>query len=129
MPDKVDLYKQYASEYAAKPQPALVTISPARYLAITGRGEPGGDAFSAAIGALYNMAFTIKMASKFAGTDYAVGKLEGLWWVDDAGRDFMSRPRSEWNWKLIIRTPDFITETHRVDALATLRKRGKDSLV
>src|SRR6185295_9183416 len=106
MPEKLDLYKEHASEYAAKTQPAFVTISPARYLAIAGRGEPGGEAFSSAIGGLYNVAFTIKMSSKFAGQDYAVSKLEGLWWADDSAADFMSVPREQWNWKLLIRIPD-----------------------
>ncbi len=129
MPEKLDLYKQFASEYTAKIAPAFVSISPARYLAIAGRGEPGSDAFSAAIGALYNMAFTIKMASKFAGQDYAVSKLEGLWWADDPAADFMSLPRDEWNWKLLIRIPDFVTAEHRQSALDTLAKRGKDPIV
>src|ERR1022692_631308 len=74
---------------------------------IAGRGTPGGEAFQQAIGALYSVAFTIKMASKFAGRDYGVSKLEGLWWVD-SGRSFMTEPKDKWSWRLLIRTPDFI---------------------
>jgi hypothetical protein len=60
------------------------------------------------IGALYAMAFTIKMASKFAGRDYAVCKLEGQYEAGACGADFMKTPKDEWRWKLMIRTPDFI---------------------
>ena len=73
--EKLDLYKKHKAEYVTPRKPALVTIKPAAYLAIAGKGEPEGPAFTAAIGALYNMAFTIKMARKFAGRDYAVCKL------------------------------------------------------
>ena len=47
------------------------------------------------------------MASKFAGRDYGVSKLEGLWWVDSE-RSFMTEPKDKWSWRLLIRTPDFI---------------------
>ncbi len=92
---KIDLYQLHKSEYAAPKKPVLLTCKPAQYLAIKGRGEPGGEAFQAAIGKLYKAAFTIKMASKFAGRDYVVCKLEGIWRAKD-------------DWTLLIRTPDFI---------------------
>ena len=63
---KIDIYRQFRSEYITPKKPSLVDIKPARYLTIIGRGEPGGAAFEAAIGALYNVAFTVKMARKFA---------------------------------------------------------------
>jgi hypothetical protein len=107
----------------------LITVKPAKYLAIEGRGEPGGAEFQAKIGALYGMAFTIKMARKFAGRDYKVCGLEGLWWCDRHPEAFFPDipkvPRGEWRWKLLIRAPDFINEKDRQAALAALRKRGK----
>jgi hypothetical protein len=78
--EKLDLYKQHKAEYTAPKSPTLVKIGPASYLSIQGKGLPGGEDFSADVGALYNVAFTVKMAKKFAGKDYAVSKLEGLWW-------------------------------------------------
>jgi hypothetical protein len=64
---KIDLYKLHQAEYAATRKPALVELKPATYLAIAGQGAPGGEQFSASIGALYAMAFTIKMTRKLAG--------------------------------------------------------------
>jgi hypothetical protein len=123
--EKIDLYKLNKSEYAANRKPALVEIKPADYLTIEGKGPPGGELFQVRIGALYGMAFTIKMARKFAGQqDYAVGKLEGQWWGGSTP-DFSVVPKEEWCWKLLIRTPDFVTEADLEKAAAVLMKRGK----
>lgn len=116
MAAKLDLTKKHAAEYVTPRMPTLVKVAPAQYLAIYGKGKPGGPEFEAAVGALFNVAFTIKMAAKYAGKDYAVCKLEGLW------------PSWE-TWTLLIRTPDFITAQHRTAALATLAKRKKGPLV
>lgn len=120
---KIDLYEQYAAEYVAPRAPVLLTIRPACYLAISGQGAPGGERFKAAVGALYNVAFTIKMARKFGGQqDYAVSKLEGLWFLDPATPP---TARDTWRWKLMIRTPPFVTRRERDDAVVTLLAKGK----
>jgi hypothetical protein len=122
---KLDLYKLHKAEYAATRKPALVDLKPASYLAISGQGAPGGDLFTASIGALYGAAFTIKMTRKFAGQqDYAVCKLEGQWWSELAA-DFARLPKDQWLWKLLIRTPDFIKDDDLRQAVAVLLKRGK----
>ncbi len=122
---KLDLYKTHKAEYAATRKPALVKLRPATYLAISGQGAPGGELFTASIGALYGVAFTIKMTRKFSGQqDYAVCKLEGQWWCDP-GQDFASAARERWHWNLLIRTPDFITAGELQKAVAVLLKRGK----
>jgi len=134
--DKVDLYKEHKAEYVASVKaPALVEVSPARYLTVAGRGEPGDGAFTAAVAALYGAAFTIKMSRKFAGLraasprqagkgDYKVCGLEGLWWGEGEG-EFFNQPRQTWYWKLLIRTPDSITAADLKQAKAALAKRGK----
>ena len=122
---KIDLYKLHKADYAATRKPRLVTLKPANYLAISGQGAPGGERFSACIGALYGVAYTIKMTRKFAGQkDYAVCKLEGQWGSEEA-QDFAKLPRDQWRWKLLIRTPDFIKDTDLREAVAVLLKRGK----
>ena len=124
---KLDLYQKHKTEYKAARRPALVKVGKAQYLAIEGAGAPGTKPFTAAIGALYGIAFTVKMARKFSGReDYVVAKLEGQWWSDGGdNEDFMSAPRTAWRWKLLIRTPDFVTRKEVSDALAALVKRGK----
>jgi len=112
---KLDLYAQYKSEYVTPKNPVLLQASAAQYLAIDGRGEPGGPDFQKKIGALYNVAFTIKMARKFAGQDYAVSKLEGLWPEDNRTI-----------WTLCIRIPEFIGAKDLKDAIRKLLDKGKD---
>lgn len=120
---KLDLCKLHKDEYVTPRQPVLLNTKPAHYLAISGQGAPGGDAFATRIGALYAMAFTVKMTRKFGGLqDYAVGKLEGQWFFDD---DPARVPKDQWRWKLLIRTPDFIKAAALKKAVATLSKRGK----
>jgi hypothetical protein len=96
---KIDLYQVHKADYAAPRTAALLRIAKASYLGIAGRGAPGGEAFERAVGALYSVAFTIKMASKRAGRDYGVSKLEGLWWVD-SGRSVLAEPKDNWSWRL-----------------------------
>jgi hypothetical protein len=120
---KLDLGKLHKADYVTPKSPVLLTIKPAQYLAISGQGAPGGDAFSTRIGALYGMAFTVKMTRKFAGLqDYTVNRLEAQYLVDG---DPAAIPKEQWRWKLLIRTPDFIKPADLKKAAATLLKRGK----
>lgn len=122
---KLDLYKLHKAEYAAPRKPALVKIQPALYLSIQGRGEPGGEVFQGKIGALYSMAFTIKMTRKFEGLgDYAVCKLEAVWWSDEE-EDLSLVPPERWQWQLLIRTPDFVGREDLERAAAKLVEKGK----
>lgn len=124
---KLDLCKLHKADYVTPKQPVLLTIKPAQYLAISGVGAPGGEEFTTRIGALYAMAFTVKMTRKFAGLqDYAVGKLEGQWFFEG---DPAGIPKDQWRWKLLIRTPDFIKPAALNKAVATLLKRGKPAEV
>ncbi len=118
--EKLDLFKEYKSEYKAAKKPALIQTAPAHYLAVDGTGGPGSPLFEECIGALYAMAFTIKMTCKFAGrSDYAVCKLEALW------HSMPDVPRDEWTWTLLIRTPDFITQADLDKAARALLSKGK----
>lgn len=125
--DKLDLYKLHKADYATPKKPILIDIQPAQYLMVEGRGGPEGECFHTAMQALYGAAFTIKMTRKFAGLgNYAVCKLEGLWWTDGNEQyDFEKVARDAWRWKLLIRTPDFITQDDLDKAKEALSKKGK----
>jgi hypothetical protein len=139
---KLDLYRQHKAEYVTPSKPQFVDVGPARYLAIQGQGEPGGALFTASLSALYGIAFTIKMARKKAGRDYKVAGLEGLWWTDDPTKPMPDLPPSAWRsggtrsapcaaperWKLLIRTPDFITQADLAQARKALLAKGKSPL-
>jgi hypothetical protein len=125
---KVDLYREYSKEYAATRNPALVKIGPAVYLSISGQGAPGSEAFSEAIGALYGVAFTVKMTRRFAGKgDYVVSKLEGLWPDFSSGEAMPDK--NKWHWQMLIRTPKFVSQKDITQAVSVLLKRGKGAEV
>jgi hypothetical protein len=126
---KLDLYKVHKAEYVTPKKPVLIQTKAAKYLTIIGRGAPAGEAFQKGVGVLYNVAFTLKMAKKFAGKDYKVCHLEGLWWGDKEGEDFAVQPAETWNWKLIIRVPDFISAKDLAGTIATLKDKGKPPVV
>ncbi len=122
--EKIDLYKLHKDAYVAARKPGLVDVRKANYLVIEGEGAPGGTPFTDAIGALYGVAFTVKMTRKFAGQqDYAVCKLEAQWWTK--GRRQLCGDMSKSCWKLMIRTPDFIKKSEVARAISVLQKRGK----
>jgi len=122
---KLDLYKEHKAEYVTSKEPAIIDVKPARYLTITGKGAPGGSEFQKCIGALYGAAFTIKMTKKFAGQDYKVCHLEGQWWGDQETGDFSALPPQSWNWRLLIRVPDFIKAADLKAATKQLKAKGK----
>lgn len=125
---KLDLVAERKSEYRATRDPAFVHVSRARYLSYEGSGTPGEGEFQAAIGALYAIAYTVKMARKKAGRDYKVCPLEAVWFGDAGEADpgaFLSKPKGEWRWKLLIRTPNFIDSQEVARTARSLRERGK----
>lgn len=112
---KLDLTKEFKSYYSAKTTPELVTLAPARYLSICGKGDPSGEGFAQKIQSLYPVAYHLKFAFKAKGKDFVVAKLEGLWWYDEARYSGLSIsdaphaiPREEWEYRLLIRIPDYI---------------------
>ena len=114
--EKTDLTKVFKQYFSAKAKPELVDIEAAQFISITGKGDPSGDAFAGSIQALYTAAYGIKFFYKEQGKDFVVSKLEGLWQFDlekykgigmaDAPAKI---PRSEWEYRLLIRVPDFVS--------------------
>ena len=80
---KLDLRKELEHFYSAKKKPEIIDVPPGKFLTIVGKGEPGGEAYSAALQALYGLSYTLKFKSKAEGRDFTVMALEGLWWWDD----------------------------------------------
>ncbi|WP_353721580.1 GyrI-like domain-containing protein [Dyadobacter sp. 676] len=123
--EKLDLTKHFKSYYTAKSKPELQYIEKARYLSIQGKGDPSGEEFMQKIQALYPVAYALKFAFKAKNRDFVVAKLEGLWWYDESRFTGVSIadspttiPRSEWEYRLLIRIPDYVTENDVESAVA-----------
>ncbi len=122
---KLDLKKELKEFYrASAKKPSIIDVPEGKFITITGRGAPGGPAYKAALDALYSMAYTLKFKYKAEGRDFTVMTLEGLWWWDDPNITNIADapPPDEWNWKSMIRMPDFITD----EMVARARKEVKE---
>lgn len=125
---KIDLTKEYKTYCTAKTTPEIVEIEEGKFLAIEGKGAPGEDEFQAEVGALYSLAYGIKMLMKKEGEDFTVAKLEGLWWVD-SDKPYTEVPREGWRWKLLIRQPEFVNSGIVEKARQEVIKKKKIDLV
>lgn len=123
---KIDLFKARPVYFSAKTMPALETLAAVKYLSISGVGSPDSKRFSAAVEALYSVAYTLKFQKKPEGQDFKVSTLEGLWWTEpglsgfEEPDAFMTVPKDEWRWKLLIMVPDFI----RASDVSRAKKAG-----
>lgn len=123
--EKLDLFKLHKDEYVAAKNPQLVNVSMATYLVIDGMGAPGEGEFIAAIEALYGVAYTVKMTRKKQGKgDYVVCKLECVYQFDE-GVKLEAIPPDQWQWKLMIRTPDLVESADLFLAAEVLLSKNK----
>ncbi len=97
--------------YHAPDHPELIELESNLYLTISDQGAPGGSAHLAAVQALHTSAYGVKSLMMKEGKDFIVPVLEGLWWVD-GNKPVREVPMEQWYWKLLIRVPDYVTESH-----------------
>ena len=104
---------------------SLVDVPAMQFLMIDGHGDPNtAQAYSAAVEALYAVAYKLKFASKQQlGRDYTVPPLEGLWWASDMDSFTARRDKSQWDWTMMIMQPDWITAEMHVAATAVVAKQ------
>ncbi|WP_447635268.1 GyrI-like domain-containing protein [Flavobacterium microcysteis] len=134
--EKLDLTKKYKTYFTSKIKPEIVEIEPAHFISITGKGDPSEKSFSEKIQALYTTAYTIKFVFKQQDKDFTVSKLEGLWWYDEkkfAGITMDEAPnaiaRSEWEYRLLLRLPEYVTENDVDKAIQAAFVKKKLELV
>ena len=67
---KLDLRKEFKKYYTAKKKPEIIDVPLGKFFTIVGRGEPGGDAYQAALSALYGLSYTLKFKCKKEGRNF-----------------------------------------------------------
>lgn len=126
-----DFKKEYKEFYLPPKKPGIVTLPPANYIAVRGKGNPNEEAgeYKASIGLLYAIAFTLKMSKKGSHQiegyyDYVVPPLEGLWWQE--GRAELDLYRKEdFCFISMIRLPDFVSRADFEWAIAEAEEKKK----
>ena len=89
----------------------VVDVPEMAFLKVDGHGDPNqAPEYTQAVEALYGVAYKLKFISKNEGKDYVVPPLEGLWWAEDMDSFTSARDKSQWNWTMMIMTPEWITE-------------------
>ncbi|WP_423146102.1 GyrI-like domain-containing protein [Rubrolithibacter danxiaensis] len=125
--EKFNLSKAYKSYYSAKNEPELVQVEAAQFLSVRGKGDPSEKIFELKIKALYSIAYAVKFILKARESDFIVAKLEALWWFDEEKykeititEAALKVPRAEWEYRLLIRMPDFVTREDIENAIETV---------
>jgi len=118
--------KQY---YLPKAKPEVVKMEKFQFIQIKGNGNPNGDEFSEKVGALYSIAYAIKMMPKKGITpqgyfDYTVYPLEGIWGLDEEGRKKDILDKNNLVYNIMIRQPDFVNK-QVFDLAVDLTKKKK----
>ena len=124
---KVDFKKEYKELYAPPKEFVIVEVPEMQFLMVDGHGDPNvAQEYQEAVEALYAVAYKIKFASKKQlGRDYVVPPLEGLWWAEDMAAFTTARDKSQWDWTMMIMTPEWINPDMYAEAVEAVRK-GKN---
>lgn len=106
--------------YLPKTEPICIHIPKMQYLTIMGEGNPNSELFSKKVGALYAMAYGIRMLNKSDAfpedyVEYTVYPLEGIWDLSQEGREAYQKDidvielKDQLIYTIMIRQPDFVT--------------------
>ncbi|MCA0753588.1 GyrI-like domain-containing protein [Paenibacillus sp. N4] len=113
MDKKVDYKKDFKELYLPKTLPEIVVVPRMPFFLVSGSGDPNGEEFAMATGALYSMSYAVRMSYKseivpFGYYEYTVFPLEGEW--DLLDRSKPATDKSNFKYTIMIRQPDFVTE-------------------
>lgn len=121
--NKTDFKKTLKHLYIPPRRFVTVDVPEMQFLMVDGHGDPNTTQdYKDAVEALYAVAYKTKFRSKKdLGKDYTVPPLEGLWWAEDM-ETFITRDKSQWDWTMMIMTPDWIGAEIFADAVEQVRK-------
>lgn len=136
---KLEWRKQDKKLYHPAGSPALITVPAQKFIMIKGSGDPNGTDFSLRVGALYSLAYAVKMQYKAQSkrlvspediTDFSVYPLEGIWDIADPAPKAKEAPLNKANLKytIMIRQPDFITQALYDSAYESVCKKKPNIL-
>lgn len=131
---KYEWKKNEKELYNVKKVPRLITVPAQNYIMISGKGNPNDVDFSDRVGALYSLAYAIKMGYKSASIkepfydkiqDYTVYPLEGIW----KQKEDLELVKEKLEYTIMIRQPNFITKDMVQSALELVKKKKPTRLL
>ena len=116
MPMKHEWRKKEKSLYLPKASPERVEVPGFNFITIRGQGSPDDPEFADKVGALYALAYTIKMTPKKMAVppdgyfDYTVYPLEGIWDISDEAKTRYDGTvsKQDFVYQIMIRQPGFV---------------------
>ncbi len=127
---KVDFKKEWKHLYQPKSTFEVIDVPAMNFLMIDGHGDPNvAQEYKDAVETLFPVAYAIKFLSKNElDRDYVVPPLEGLWWAEDMDAFTTARDKSQWDWTMMIMTPDWITTEMYQQGLERAGKKNPPAL-
>ena len=137
MQNKYEWRKKEKAIYLPKNQPEIIAVPEFKFITIEGEGSPAESLFTDNIGALYSLAYTIKMMPKKMETkpkgyfDFTVYPLEGVWDINDKAKANFDGVinKEDFVYKLMIRQPNFVDKTFYMEMLEVVKEKKKNPLL
>ena len=134
MQNKYEWRKKEKSLYLPQNRPELVEVPEFKFITIRGAGSPSADSFTDKVGALYALAYTIKMAPKKMQIppdgylDFTVYPLEGVWDINDEAKARYAGEvnKEDFVYHLMIRQPGFVDESFFREMLELAKEKKKN---
>ncbi|WP_260158120.1 GyrI-like domain-containing protein [Flammeovirga yaeyamensis] len=134
---KFEWRKKEKTIYQPKTKPEIIDVPEYQFIVISGEGNPNSDFFQECIGALYSVAYAIKMTMKKLDNppsdyiDWTVYPLEGVWDInDEAKKNFNGQlNKDDLVFDLMIRQPDFISKEFFDEILELTKKKKPNPLL
>lgn len=112
---KYEWRKKDKEIYLPTQTPTKIMVPEMKYFTLIGKGNPNNEPFKENVAALYALSYAIRMMPKKGITpenyfEYTVFPLEGVWDLDEIGRQLETLDKDRLIYKLMIRQPDFVTD-------------------
>lgn len=131
---KYEWRKKDKEIYLPKNNPSIIEVPPMKYFTLMGKGNPNNEGFKASVEALYALSYTIRMMPKKGINpegyfEYTVFPLEGVWDLDEEGRQLEVLDKDRLVYKIMIRQPEFVTEELYLTAKSLVTKKVPENLL
>jgi hypothetical protein len=120
---KLDYKIAFPELYYASSDVEPITVPTMNFFMVDGKGNPNSPEFQDVMSLLYGVSYTLKMGlKKKGGKEYVVPPLEGLWYMYNMAEWSMDT-KEKWEYTMMIRVPDFITQQQVKDAMQTFKDK------
>ncbi|MBD0401542.1 GyrI-like domain-containing protein [Flammeovirga sp. EKP202] len=124
--------KKEKAVYLPKNKPEIIEVPTYNYIVLSGKGNPNSDLFAESIGALYSVAYGIKMTLKKSDSlpsdynDWTVYPLEGVWDISEEAKENYTGVlnKDDLVYDIMIRQPEFINQDF-FDQILEMTKKKK----